>query len=105
MKNKYYEDIKEKLEKKLKDELFMDIGTRDKIINMRKVGIFWKNVCDYCNPLLYAEKYKNVKKNLKKSHSQSDNIKRNNNNNNSKNLNQKLYNNIILSKIIHNKNN
>ena len=103
MKYKYYEDVKEKLEKKLRDELFMDIGIRDKIISMRKVGIFWKNVCDYCNPLLYAEKFKNINKNLKKSYSQSDNINKSNSNKNSKRLNQKLYNNIFRSKIIHNK--
>ena len=82
----------------------MDIGTRDKIISMREVGIFWKNVCDYCNPLLYAEKFKNVNKKLKKSHSQSENLNKNINNKNSKRLNQKLYNNIIRSQIIHNKN-
>jgi len=104
MKHKYYEDVKEKLEKKLKDELFMDIGIRDKIISMREIGIFWNNVFDYCNPLLYAEKFKNIKKNLKKSHSQNDNIIKNNKNKNSKSLNLKLYNNIIRSKIIHNKN-
>lgn len=104
MKHKYYEDVKEKLEKQMKDELFMDVGIRDKIISMREVGIFWKNVCDYCNPLLYAEKFKNVNKKLKKSHSQNDNLNKNINNKNSKRLNQKLYNNIIRSQIIHNKN-
>ena len=104
MKHKYYEDVKEKLEKQMKDELFMDVGIRDKIISMREVGIFWKNVCDYCNPLLYAEKFKNVNKKLKKSHSQNDNLNKNINNKNSKRLNQKLYNNVIGSRIIHNKN-
>jgi len=99
MKHKYYDDVKEKLEKKLRDDLFIDLGVRDKIINIGKVSVFWNNVFDYCNCLFYKEKFNIVQKNLKRSFSKDENIKVNNN----KLLNKKLFNNIFNSQIIQNK--
>ena len=96
MKFKYYEDINEKMERKLRDDYFIDRGVKDKIIDMGKIGIFWKNVLDYCSPLLYAEKYKNMQKYEKKDEE--------NTLNNSKNYNkynQKLYTSILRAKLIH----
>ena len=96
MKFKYYEDINEKLERKLRDDYFIDRGVKDKIIDMGKVGIFWKNVLDYCSPLLYAEKFKNMQKYEKKDEE--------NTLNNSKKYNHKLYTSILRAKLIHFKN-
>jgi hypothetical protein len=96
MKLKYYEDVNEKMERKLRDDYFIDRGVKDKIINMGKVGIFWKNVFDYCSPLLYAEKYKNMKKYEKKDGDNSLN-----NSKNYKKFNQKLYTSILRAKLIH----
>ena len=79
MKYKYYDDVKEKLEKKLRDDLFIDLGVRDKIINIGKVSVFWKNVFDYCNCLFYKEKFNIVHKNHKRSFSKDENFKVNNN--------------------------
>ena len=100
MKYKYYDDVKEKLEKKLRDDLFIDLGVRDKIINIGKVNVFWNNVFDYCNSLFYKEKFKIVQQNLKRSFSTEENINPNKN----KLLNKKLLSNIFNSQIIHNKN-
>jgi len=75
MKHKYYDDVKEKLEKKLRDDLFIDLGVRDKIINIGKFNVFWKNVFDYCNCLFYKEKFNIVQKNLKRSFSKGENTK------------------------------
>jgi hypothetical protein len=96
MKLKYYEDVNEKMERKLRDDYFIDRGVKDKIINMGKVGIFWKNVFDYCSPLLYAEKYKNMKKYEKKDGDNSLNYSKN-----YKKFNQKLYTSNLRAKLIH----
>ena len=62
MKFKYYEDVNEKFERKLKDDLFIDKGVKNKLISMQKVGVFWKNVLEYCCPILYSDKFKYLKK-------------------------------------------
>jgi hypothetical protein len=100
MKFKYYEDVNEKMERKLRDDYFIDRGVKDKIIDMGKIGIFWKNVLDYCSPLLYAEKYKNMQKYEKK-----DEENTLNNSQNYKKYNQKLYTSILRAKLIHLKKN
>ena len=100
MKFKYYEDVNEKMERKLRDDYFIDRGVKDKIIDMGKIGIFWKNVLDYCSPLLYAEKYKNMQKYEKKNEENTLN-----NSKNYKKYNQKLYTSILRAKLIHFKKN
>ena len=97
MKLKYYEDVNERLEKKLRDDEFIDRGIKDKIIKMGKVGIFWKNVMEYCSPLLFEEKYKHMKKKIINSFSQEE--KMNNNYKNKKNF---LYTSMFRTKVIHN---
>ena len=97
MKLKYYEDINEKLEKKLKDDSFLDRGIKDKIIKMGKVGVFWKNVIEYCSPLLFEEKYKNMKNIILK---QDEKI----NNKGNNEFNKVLYTTMLRTKLIHNKN-
>ena len=99
MKLKYYEDVNERLEKKLRDESFIDRGVKDKLIKMGKVGIFWKNVIEYCSPLLFEEKYKNMKKiiNNKKNKFSCDEKPINKNNG----FDRILYTSMLRSKIIH----
>ena len=100
MKFKYYEDVNEKMEKKLRDDSFIDRGVKDKIIKIGKFGVFWKNVMEYCSPLMYAEKYKNIKKEYlnKNSLSPYEQVK----NKNNRIFDKVLYTNILSSKIIHN---
>ena len=98
MKFKYYDDIHEKLEKKLKDESFLDRGVKDKIIKIGKFGVFWRNVIEYCSPLVFTEKYKNIKKHyIKNSYSQD--VKSLNGNN--RVINKILYTSILRTKLIH----
>lgn len=100
MKYKYYEDVNEKLEKKLRDDLFINRGIKDKIIRLGKVGVFWKNVFDYCNPIIYEEKCKIIKK-QKRSFNKDEYIDKIIN---KKKINQKLYTNLLCSQLIHYKN-
>ena len=59
MKEKFYSDIDRKYNHKLKDSAFIhDYSIKEKIIKMRKVGIFWNRVLEYCSPIIYSEKYK-----------------------------------------------
>lgn len=101
MKFKFYEDVDEKLEKKLRDDLFIDKDIKDKIIDMEKIGVFWKNVFDYCNPKIYSEKFRYINKDRKNSFISEDSIE---NINKDKMPNQKLYTNIVRSQIVHYKN-
>ena len=96
MKLKYYEDINEKLEKKLKDDSFIDRGVKDKIIKMGKVGVFWKNVIEYCSPFLFEEKYKNMKKILKNNYSYEEKLNKKRNG-----FDKLLYTSMLLNKILH----
>ena len=102
MKFKFYEDVNEKFEKKLRDDFFIDKDLKDKIISMEKIGVFWKNVFDYCNPKIYSEKFKYINKDRKTT---SFNLEDSSENVNKDKLpNQKLYTNIVRSQILHYKN-
>lgn len=100
MKFKYYEDVNEKFEKKLRDDSFIDRGVKDKIIKIGKVGIFWRNVFEYCGSFIFAEKFKNIKKQFRKNYlkqqGQEFNV-----NKYSKTPNKKLYTNLLVNKRIH----
>ena len=103
MKLKYYEDVNEKFEKKLRDDSFIDRGVKDKIIKMGKVGIFWRNVFEYCIPHLLEEKLKKMKKIKKNSnrYNQNGDILHNSNTKFDKKF---LYTNMFNIQKIHNKN-
>ena len=103
MKLKYYEDVNEKFEKKLRDDSFIDRGVKDKIIKMGKVGIFWRNVFEYCIPHLLEEKLKKMKKIKKNSnrYNQDGDILHNSNTKFNKKF---LYTNMFNIQKIHNKN-
>lgn len=63
MKMKYYEDTKAKMEKKLKDDSFIDKKDKEKLIKIGKFHVFWKNVVDYCGGYIFSQKIQD-KKNL-----------------------------------------
>ena len=100
MKLKYYEDVNEKFEKKLRDDSFIDRGVKDKIIKIGKVGIFWRNVFEYCGSFIFAEKFRNIKKQFRKNY-----LKREGEDNNiskyNKTPNKILYTNLLVNRLIH----
>ena len=65
MKSKYYEDVEDRVNKKLNGNCFLDTSSHDKIVELNKIGVFWNNVCDFCNPIIYAQKYRCQRKNIK----------------------------------------
>jgi hypothetical protein len=80
LKDKYYADVEKRYNHKLDERLFpSDHSIKDKIIYMKKVGIFWNSVFKYCVPIINGRKYKlqhqhleeNKLKNLKLNTSQS----------------------------------
>ena len=101
MKFKYYEDVNEKMEKKLRDDSFIDRSVKDKIIRIGKVGVFWKNVFEYCGSFIFAEKFRNIKKQFKKNMKNNEDLNMNRYN---KTPNKRLYTNEVVSKLIHYKN-
>jgi hypothetical protein len=103
MKFKYYEDVNEKFEKKLKDDTFIDRGVKDKIIKIGKVGIFWRNVFEYCGSFIFAEKFKNIEKQFRKKYMKKEGDEYNLNKY-SKTPNKILYTNILVNRLIHYKN-
>ena len=97
MKFKYYEDVNDKMEKKLKDDSFIDRGVKEKIIQIEKVGVFWRNVFEYCGSYIFAEKFRNIKKYINNKMIKEDEEK---SYKNSKTPNKKLYTNELATKLI-----
>jgi hypothetical protein len=98
MKMKYYEDTSAKMEKELKDDSFVDRGDKDKLIQIGKFHVFWKNVLDYCGGYIFAQRMKNIS--LQNSTDETKNkIKL------KKIPNNRIYTSILRSKLIHYKNN
>jgi len=59
MKDRFYADTEIKMKKKLKNTTFsIDNSLKNKIIEINKIGDFWKGVFDYCNPVINLKKYK-----------------------------------------------
>jgi hypothetical protein len=59
MKDRFYADTELKMKKKLKNTIFsIDNSLKNKIIEINKIGDFWKGVFDYCNPVINLKKYK-----------------------------------------------
>ena len=58
MKDKFYCDIKEKLNKEYRLKNFMhDYSVKDKLIELNQVKEFWGGVFDYVNPILITKKF------------------------------------------------
>ena len=73
MKDRFYADTELKMKKKLRNITFsIDNSLKKKIIEINKIGDFWKGVFDYCSPVINIKKYKcsrdmfNGYKNMKK---------------------------------------
>ena len=97
MKMKYYEDTSAKMEKELKDDSFVDRRDKDKLIQIGKFHVFWKNVLDYCGGYIFTQRMKNLS--LQNSSNDSKNkIKL------KKIPNNRVYTSILRSKLIHYKN-
>ena len=100
MKMKYYEDTKAKMEKQLKDDSFIDIKDKDKLIQIGKFNIFWKNVLDYCKGYIFSQRIKDKKKmslnNSKEVNKSKIKLKKTPNN--------RIYTSILRAKLIHYKN-
>ena len=59
LKNKYYSDTEKLLKDKITIKSFpYDHSLKDKVIHMKKVGVFWDSVFKYCVPLINIKKYK-----------------------------------------------
>lgn len=59
MKNKYYIDTEKALKNQITIKSFpSDYSLKDKVIHMKKVGIFWDSVFKYCVPIINVEIYK-----------------------------------------------
>ena len=100
MKMKYYEDVNDKMEKKLKDDTFFDKADKIKLIKIGKFHVFWKNVFDYCGGFIFSEKMKNTDKTHFNSMEETKNkttLKKHQNN--------RIFTSILKSKLIHYKNN
>ena len=62
MKDRFYDEIEKKMKTKLNSTHFRkDRSIKDKIIDMNKIGIFWGGIFEYCNPILFAKKFKLAK--------------------------------------------
>ena len=58
MRDKFYSDTEKKLENKIKTIYFRkDAKIKDKIIFIKKFGIFWKEFILYCTPIINLKKY------------------------------------------------
>ena len=100
MKMKYYEDVNNKMEKKLKDDSFYDKADKTKLIKIGKFHVFWKNVFDYCGGFIFSEKMKSLEKpHLNSTEEAKNKIKP------TKSPNSRIFTSILRSKLIHYKNN
>ena len=59
-KDKFYEDIENSINHQLKRrKMFDDELIQKRVIHMKQIMGFWKSVCDYTNPNLFVNKFKN----------------------------------------------
>ena len=99
MKEKFYSDTENKLKNKIKTIYFRnDELIKQKIIFMKKFGIFWRGFIQYCTPIIKLKQYQiDYKNKLDKKNTEYDyNNEKGNINNNS---NKKVYNNDENNKI------
>lgn len=59
-KDKFYEEIENSINHQLKrKKMFDDELIQKRVIHMKQIMGFWKSVCDYTNPILSVNKFKN----------------------------------------------
>ena len=72
MRDKFYSDTEKKLKNTIKTIYFRkDAKIKDKIIFMKKFGVFWKEFILYCTPIINLKKYQIDYKNRKKNNNAS----------------------------------
>lgn len=100
MKMKYYVDTEAKMEKLLKDDSFIDQRDKEKLIQIGKFHVFWKNVVDYCGGFIFSQKIKDIKK--LKNFELGNSLEENKNKIKLKKMpNNRIYTNILRAKLIH----
>lgn len=68
-KDKLYEDVTLQTLLKLKHKIsFHDKSLLEKVVHMKKFISFWKCFCDYANPIISIEKFKNESKIINERH-------------------------------------
>ena len=76
MRDKFYSDTEKKLKNKIKTIYFRkDAKIKDKIIFIKKFGIFWKEFILYCTPIINLKKYQIDYKHRKQNNIESINEK------------------------------
>jgi hypothetical protein len=66
LKNKLYFDIGNKIKEDFENKQFKcEKNITNKIIHLKQIVTFWNSFCDYINPILSIEKYKESTENIK----------------------------------------
>ena len=92
MKEKFYSDTENKLKQIIKTKYFRnDIMIKDKIIFLKKFGVFWRRFIQYCSPIINSKKYQldynnKIANNNFINSQNNNNIKKNNSLNSNKDL-------------------
>ena len=76
LKNKLYFDIGNKIKEDFENKQFKcEKNITNKIIHLKQIVTFWNSFCDYINPILSIEKYKESTENIKNKNDQRRSIK------------------------------
>ena len=66
LKNKLYCDIENKVRDDFENkQILFEKNIKNKIIHLKQIVTFWNSFCDYINPILSIEKYKESTENIK----------------------------------------
>ena len=66
LKNKLYYDIENKVRDDFENkQILFEKNIKNKIIHLKQIVTFWNSFCDYINPILSIEKYKESNENIK----------------------------------------
>ena len=96
MKEKFYSDTENKLRNNIQTKYFRnDWVIKDKIIFLKKFGIFWRGFIQYCTPIIKLKKYQLDFLNKKQKYNDDTDLNYDNNYNN-KNNNRIIHNNRYL---------
>ena len=76
LKNKLYCDIENKVRDDFENkQILFEKNIKNKIIHLKQIVTFWNSFCDYINPILSIEKYKESTENIKNKNDQRRSIK------------------------------
>ena len=110
MKDRFYTDIEEKLNRKFRNKPFYyDVSLKNKIIQLNQIKEFWGGISDYTNPILctkrvrYLSKLIDYRKHLRENMKNEESVKNIENNIYSKLL-KKKNKNIVIPKLYTNSN-